>query len=92
MARVSTHLNVALIIKDNGYKERKMDMVKLKLKDSTSTLETGKMIKKMEKVNKPGFKNVVGLEMNMRAILNKVIDKVMEFIDIRMEIFMKANG
>ena len=50
------------------------------------------MIGKMERVSKTGFKNVVGLEMNMRAILIKVIEKAMEFIDIRMEIIMKAHG
>ena len=50
------------------------------------------MIGKMERVSKAGFKSVVGLEMNIRAILIKVIEKAMEFIDIRMEIFMKAHG
>ena len=55
-------------------------------------LESGKMIRKMEKASKNGFQNVVGLEMNMRAILIKAIDKVTEFIDIRMAIFMKAHG
>ena len=50
------------------------------------------MIRKMEKVSKTGFQNVVGLEMNLRVILIKAIDKVMEFIDIRMAIFMKAHG
>lgn len=92
MVMASTHMKVALTIKDNGHKERKMEKVKLRLKVTISTLVTGKMIRKMEKVSKTGFQNVVGLEMNMRAILIKVIEKVMEFIDIRMEIFMKAHG
>lgn len=50
------------------------------------------MIRKMEKVSKTGFQNVVGLEMNMRVILIKATDKVLEFIDIRMEMFLKAHG